>query len=94
MSITINQLRHHAQELQTQAAEALRMADELEKLPAPINSAIISVKAMLHRHELCIVSRDALRHALLCMNEFEPDGLCEQVEHKAALSAVESAIEK
>lgn len=74
------------------AKNAKCMADELEKIPDPIGPAVTSVAAMLLRHGLCVIDRDALIHAEVCMQAFESDYLVEQVVHEQAIEAVQAAI--
>lgn len=85
-------LLRQSHDLREFAKNAERMADELEKMPDPIGPAITSMAAMLLRHGLCVIDRDALIHAEFCMQAFEADGLCEQTVHEQAIEAVQAAI--
>ena len=53
-------LQQYAKTLEATAAEARRLALELNKLPNPMGEAIVEIAATLARHGLCVISRAAL----------------------------------
>ena len=66
-------LQQYAKTLKAKADEASRLAAQIEALPDPIGDAIVDVVALLSRHGLCVISRDALREVsdLLTQAELE-----------------------
>jgi hypothetical protein len=70
-------LQQYAKTLEATAAEAKRLALELDKLKSPMGDAILDIAATLARHGLCVISRAALNDvAQLLANvptdEYEP----------------------
>ena len=70
-------LQQYAKTLEATAAEARRLALELDKLPNPMGEAIVDIAATLARHGLCVISRAALKDvaellATVPTDDYEP----------------------
>ena len=67
-------LQQSARTLEATAAEAKRLALELDKLQSPIGEAILEIAATLARHGLCVISRAALKDVAELLETVPADG--------------------